>query len=162
MTSSQVLFELVIVLGTAAVIKLLFQALRLPVVLGYVAAGVVIGPHVTIPLVANPGLVHILSELGVIMLMFSIGLELRISTLAKVGIGAGLTALFEVALVLTTGALVAGLLGFSSTEAVFVGACLGISSTMLVAKAFEDHAWKGGFTEIVFGTPSLPMPPLPV
>lgn len=58
MTGSQVLFELMVVLGTAAVITLLFQALRLPVVLGYVAAGVVIGPHVTIPLVANPGLVH--------------------------------------------------------------------------------------------------------
>src|SRR5687767_52473 len=117
MTGTQALGELVIVLGTAAVITLLFQLLRLPVVLGYVAAGLVIGPHVPIPLVANAGLVHVLSELGVILLMFSLGLELRISTLARVGVGAGLTALFEVALVLTAGALVAGLLGFSATEA---------------------------------------------
>jgi CPA2 family monovalent cation:H+ antiporter-2 len=150
MTGSQVLGELVIVLGTAAVITLLFQLVKLPVVLGYVVAGAVIGPHVALPLVANVGLIHVLSELGIIMLMFSLGLELRISTIARVGVGAGLTALFEVALVLTIGALVAGLVGFSSTEAVFAGACLAISSTMLVAKAFEDLGWKGGFTEVVF------------
>ncbi len=150
MTGSQVLLELVVVLGVAAAITLLFQALRLPVVLGYIAAGLVIGPHVPLPLVANAHLVHILSELGVILLMFALGLELRLSTLARVGVGAGLTAVFEVALVLTIGALVAGALGFSSGEAVFAGACLSISSTMLVAKAFEHLKWKGGFTDVVF------------
>src|SRR5687767_11386056 len=111
MTGASVLAELVIVLGSAAVITLLFQALRLPVVLGYVAAGLVIGPHVPFPLVANAQLIAILSELGVILLMFALGLELRLSTLARVGIGAGLTALFEVALALTAAALAAGILG---------------------------------------------------
>jgi CPA2 family monovalent cation:H+ antiporter-2 len=149
-TGSRVLVELVIVLGTAATITILFHALKLPVVLGYVVAGLVIGPHVPIPLVANAALVHVLSELGVILLMFALGLELRLSTLARVGIGAGLTALFEVTLVLVVGALVAGALGFSTSEAVFVGTCLAISSTMLVAKAFEDYGWKGGFTDAVF------------
>ncbi len=150
MTGSRVLLELVVVLGTAAVTTLLFQLLRLPVVLGFIVAGVVIGPHVPVPLVADPHLVHTLSELGVILLMFALGLELRLSTLARVGFGAGLTALFEVALVLITGALVAGALGFSAGEAVFAGACLAISSTMLVAKAFEQLGWKGGFTDVVF------------
>jgi CPA2 family monovalent cation:H+ antiporter-2 len=150
MTGSQVLLELVIVLGVAAVTTLLFQALRLPVVLGYIVAGLVIGPHVPVPLVANPHLIHGLSELGVILLMFALGLELRLSTLARVGVGAGLTAVFEVALVLTLGALVAGALGFSAGEAVFAGACMSISSTMLVAKAFEHLRWKGGFTDVVF------------
>ncbi len=150
MTGSQVLIELVVALGVAAVTTLLFQALRLPVVLGYIVAGLLIGPHVPLPLVANASLVHVLSELGVILLMFALGLELRLSTLARVGIGAGLTALFEVTLVLTIGALVAGALGFGSGEAVFAGACLSISSTMLVAKAFEHLRWKGGFTEVVF------------
>ena len=151
MTESRVLLELVIVLGTAAVATLVFQLLRMPVVLGYIVAGLMIGPHVDeVPLVADPHLVHTLSELGVILLMFALGLELRISTIARVGVGAGLTALFEVGLVLTTGALVAGALGFTSNEAVFAGACLGISSTMLVAKAFEQLGWKGGFTDVVF------------
>ncbi len=150
MSFSRVLIELVVVLGTAAVITVVFQALRLPVVLGYVLAGLVIGPHVPVPLVANPGLVHVLSELGVILLMFTVGTELRLSTIARVGIPAAMTALFEVALVILVGTLVARALGFAPVEALFAGACLGISSTMLVAKAFEEHGWKGGFTEIVF------------
>lgn len=150
MTGSRVLLELVIVLGTAAVATLLFGLLRLPAVLGYIVAGLVIGPHVSVPLVADAHLVHTLSELGVILLMFALGLELRLSTLARVGVGAGLTAVFEVGLVLTAGALVAGALGFGAGEAVFAGACLAISSTMLVAKAFEQLGWKGGFTDVVF------------
>jgi len=152
MTGSRVLVELVIVLGTAAAVTVVFQAVRFPVVLGYVLAGLLIGPHVSIPmpLVANADLVHVLSELGVILLMFTIGLELPLKTFARVGLPAAMTALFEVALVITIGALVARLLGFSPGAAVFVGACLGISSTMLVAKAFEELGWKGGFTEVVF------------
>ncbi|MCE9574298.1 MAG: cation:proton antiporter [Deltaproteobacteria bacterium] len=150
MTFSRVLVELVVVLGTAAVITVAFQALRLPVVLGYVLAGLLIGPHVPVPLVASPGLVHVLSELGVILLMFTVGTELRLSTIARVGVPAAMTALFEVALVILVGMLVARALGFAPVEALFAGACLGISSTMLVAKAFEEHGWKGGFTEIVF------------
>ncbi|MBA3398242.1 MAG: cation:proton antiporter [Deltaproteobacteria bacterium] len=150
MTGSRVLIELVVVLGTAAVVTVLFQALRLPVVLGYVLAGLLIGPHVPVPLVANAALVHILSELGVILLMFTIGLELPLKTIARVGLPGALTALFEVGLVIAIGTLVAHLLGFDSISAFFVGACLGISSTMLVAKAFEEIGWKGGFTEIVF------------
>ena len=151
MSGSRVLLELVVVLGTAAVITVLFQALRLPVVLGYVLAGLLIGPHVPVPLVANAHLVHVLSELGVILLMFSVGLELRISTLARIGVPAALTALFEVALLIAIGMLAASAVGLGSLEALFAGACLGISSTMLVAKAFEEHGWKGGFTDIVFG-----------
>lgn len=150
MSGSHVLIELVIVLGTAALVTVLFQAVRLPVVLGYVLAGLLIGPHVPVPLVANANLVHVLSELGVILLMFTIGLELRLSTIARVGLPAALTALFEVALAISLGTLVAGLLGFDPLTALFAGACLGISSTMLVAKAFEELGWKGGFTEIVF------------
>ncbi len=150
MNGSRALIELVVVLGTAAVITVVFQALRLPVVLGYVLAGLLIGPHVPVPLVASPALVHVLSELGVILLMFTVGTELRLSTIARVGVPAALTALFEVALVIVAGTLVCRALGFASIEALFAGACLGISSTMLVAKAFEERDWKGGFTDIVF------------
>ena len=150
MTGSRVLVELVIVLGTAAVVTVVFQALRLPVVLGYVLAGLLIGPHVPVPLVASPELVHVLSELGVILLMFTVGTELRLRTIARVGLPAAMTAVFEVALVIVVGTLVARALGFGALEALFAGACLGISSTMLVAKAFEELGWKGGFTELVF------------
>ncbi|MBA3465322.1 MAG: cation:proton antiporter [Deltaproteobacteria bacterium] len=151
MTGSRVLLELVVVLGTAAVVTVVFQALRLPVVLGYVLAGLLIGPHVPVPLVASPDLVHVLSELGVMLLLFTVGTELRLSAIARVGLPAAMTALFEVGLVIVVGTLVARVLGFGPIEALFAGATLGISSTMLVAKAFEELNWKGGFTEIVFG-----------
>jgi len=150
MSSSHTLIELVVVLGTSALVTVVFQALRLPVVLGYVLAGLLIGPHVPVPLVADISMVHVLSELGVILLMFTIGLELPLASIARVGLAGALTAVFEVGLVVTVGMVVAGLLGFDSTTALVIGACLGISSTMLVAKAFDELGWKGGFTEVVF------------
>jgi len=150
MTQSRLLVEMVVVLGTAAVTTVVFQALRLPVVLGYVLAGLVIGPHVPLPLVADAGLVHVLSELGVILLMFTIGLEQPLSTIKRVGLPGAMIAVFEVALVIAAGTAVAMALGWAPLEAVFGGACLGISSTMLVAKAFEELGLKGGFTEQVF------------
>jgi K+:H+ antiporter len=150
MTGSRILIELVIVLGTAAVVTVAFQALRLPVVLGYVLAGLVIGPHVPIPLVADPALIHVLSQLGVILLMFTIGLELPLETMRRVGLPGALTALLEVGLVVAVGTLVARALGFAPIEAIVAGACLGIASTMLVAKAFDELGWKGAFTEQVY------------
>src|ERR1041384_717316 len=101
MNVSGILVELVIVLGVAAVVTVGFQAAKLPVVLGYVLAGLLIGPHVPVPLVANAHLVHTLSELGVILLMFTIGLEVRVETLARVGLPAAITTLFEVGLALS-------------------------------------------------------------
>ena len=150
MTGSRLLVELVIVLGTAAAITVVFQALRLPVVLGYVVAGLVIGPYVPVPVVADAGLVHVLSELGVILLMFTIGLEQPLSTIKRVGLPGALIAVFEVTLVIAAGTAAATALGWGPLEALFGGACLGISSTMLVAKTFEELGLKGGFTEQVF------------
>jgi monovalent cation:H+ antiporter-2, CPA2 family len=144
------LVQLVVVLGTAAVTTILFQVARLPVALGYVLAGLLIGPHVPVPLVADASLVTVLSELGVILLMFSIGLELRLGTLGRVGASAGLTAVIEVGAMVTIGYLVATALGWTSTEALFAGACVGISSTMLVAKAFEDTKIDAALSELVF------------
>src|SRR4051812_10774894 len=111
MTGSRLLIELLVVLGTAALITVIFQAVRLPVVLGYVLAGLVIGPHVPVPLVADAGLVHVLSELGVILLMFTIGLEHPLATIARVGLPSALIALFEVTLVIGAGTTVGMALG---------------------------------------------------
>src|SRR5256885_9567641 len=86
---------LTIVLGVAAVTTVVFQRLRQPVVLGYIIAGLIVGPHVPIPLVADSAVVRTLSELGVILLMFSLGLEFSIRKLAQVGPTAGLTAVLQ-------------------------------------------------------------------
>jgi CPA2 family monovalent cation:H+ antiporter-2 len=150
MTGSRLLIELVIVLGTAAVVTVAFQALALPVVLGYILAGLLIGPHLPVPLVANASLVHVLSELGVILLMFTVGLELRLSAIARLGLPAAVVTLTEVGLVIAVGTLVARLTGLPDQTAVLAGACLGISSTMLVAKAFEELGLRGALTELVY------------
>lgn len=93
------LVALTIVLGVAAVTTVVFQRLRLPVVLGYILAGFIIGPNVPIPLVADRQIIHTLSELGVILLMFSLGLEFSLGKLFKLGPTAGLTALMQSLLV---------------------------------------------------------------
>src|SRR5215468_466385 len=128
----QILTELVVVLGSAAVVTAVFQAARLPVALGYVLAGIMIGPHMSVSLVTDVELIEEMSQLGLILLMFTIGLELPLAAFRGVGVAGALTSLFEVGLVVTAGTLVAELLGFGPASAVFVGACLGISSTMLV------------------------------
>jgi CPA2 family monovalent cation:H+ antiporter-2 len=138
------------ILGTAAVISLAAQRLRQPPVLGYLLAGVVVGPHVPGIVVADVGLTHTLAELGVILLMFSIGLEFNLRKVARLGLPGGLTAVIEVGLMVSLGYLVGRLFGWNSVESLFIGACVGISSTMLVAKAFEEQKLRGGFTEVAF------------
>ena len=64
--------SLTVVLAVAAVTTVLFQRFRQPVVLGYIIAGLIVGPHVPVPLIADQGIVQTLSELGVILLMFSL------------------------------------------------------------------------------------------
>ena len=75
--------SLTVVPALAAVTTVLFQRLRQPVVLGYIIAGLIVGPHVPIPLVANPDIVQTLFELGVILLMFSLGLEFSLRRLIE-------------------------------------------------------------------------------
>src|SRR5687767_1294766 len=129
---------LTVVLGVAALTTVLFQRLRQPVVLGYLIAGLIIGPHVPIPLVADPGVVETLSELGVILLMFSIGLELSLSRLIRLGPTAGVTAVVQCSLMVWLGFLTGRAFGWTPTESIFAGAAMAISSTTIIAKAFDE------------------------
>src|SRR5580765_4043092 len=87
--------SITVVLCVAAVTTVVFQRLRQPVVLGYILAGLIVGPHIPIPLVADRGTIQSLSELGVILLMFSLGLEFSLRKLVQVGPTAALTAVVE-------------------------------------------------------------------
>jgi len=147
----QFLNALAVVLCVAAVTTVLFQRLRQPVVLGYILAGLLIGPHVPFPLVADIGIVQTLSEVGVILVMFSLGLEFSLRKLGSVGPTAALTALFETSLMMWLGYTVAQLFGWTTIESVFTGAVLAISSTTIVAKAFQEQTISGKLREIVFG-----------
>lgn len=130
--------DLALVLGTAALTTVLFRAAKLPVALGYVLAGLVVGPHLPTGIDANPTTIATLSELGVTLLMFAVGLELSVSKILRAGSSALVTALVEVSLVFWLGYLVGSALGVSARESVFIGAALSISSTMLVAKTLDQ------------------------
>jgi CPA2 family monovalent cation:H+ antiporter-2 len=145
------LHALTIVLCVAAVTTVLFQRLRQPVVLGSVIAGLIVGPHVPVPLVADPQIVHTLSELGVILLMFSLGLEFSLHRLLRVGPGAVLIALAETSFVFWIGVLAGRAFGWSAFECLFTGAILSISSTTIIAKTFDEQKVQGRLRELVIG-----------
>lgn len=142
---------LAMVLCVAAVTSVIFQRLRQPVVLGYIIAGLIIGPHVPIPLVADASIVQTLSELGVILLMFSLGLEFSLRKLFQVGATAGITAAIQCSLMIWLGFVVGRAFGWTTLESIFVGAIIAISSTTIIAKAFDEQGIKGKLREIVVG-----------
>jgi monovalent cation:H+ antiporter-2, CPA2 family len=145
------LVALTIVLGVAAVTTVVFQRLRQPVVLGYILAGFIIGPNVPIPLVADRQIVQTLSELGVILLMFSLGLEFSLGKLFRLGPSAGLTALLQSSLMIWLGFMTGQLFGWTTIESLFAGAIIAISSTTIIAKAFDEQGIKGPLRELVVG-----------
>ncbi len=145
------LAALTTVLGVAALTTVVFQRLRQPVVLGYILAGFIIGPNVPIPLVANREVVQTLSELGVILLMFSLGLEFSLGKLFRLGPTAGITALFQSSLMVWLGFVTGRFLGWTTLESLFAGAVIAISSTTIIAKAFDEQGVKGRLRELVVG-----------
>lgn len=140
-----------VVLCVAAVTTVVFQRLRQPVVLGYILAGLIVGPYVPIPLVADREIIQTLSELGVILLMFALGLEFSLRKLVQVGPTAGLTAIIQSSIMVWLGFVVAQALGWTSRESIFAGAIIAISSTTIIAKAFDEQGIKGKLRELVVG-----------
>lgn len=149
--AAEFLRTLTIVLATAAVTTVVFQRLRQPVVLGYIIAGLIIGPHVPIPLVADVEVVETLAELGVILLMFSLGLEFSLPKLLRVGPTAGVTAVIQSAAMAWLGFMVGQAFGWSVFESVFAGAAIAVSSTTIIAKAFDEQGIGGRLRGLVVG-----------
>lgn len=150
---AQYVRDLSIILGTATATGLLSQALRQPPVLGYLIAGMLIGPHVpgiVLGAADSHDMTQGLSEFGVILLMFSVGLEFSLRKIARIGPGAGLTAMFEIGLMMTLGFLISGLMGWGAIESLFLAGCICSSSTMIAAKAFEEQKLRGGFVDLTF------------
>lgn len=136
---SRLMLDLAMVLGVAGLTSLLFHRLRLPVMLGYVLAGMVVGPHVPIPLVADKANVQTLADLGVTLLMFSLGLEFNIQRLLRAGPSSLLMGAIQMGFAFFLGSSAAQLMGWSQMEALFTGAALCASSTMVIAKVFEEQ-----------------------
>ena len=145
------LTELALIMCVAAVTTALFQRLRQPVVLGYLLAGMLVGPHLPVPLFADERVARELSELGVILLMFSLGLEFSLRKLMRVAPTAGVVAVIECSLMVWLGFLVGRAFGWTRTEALFAGAAIAISSTTIIVKAFAEQRVAPALAEIVFG-----------
>ena len=132
-------FDLALILVTAGVTTVIFKWLKQPVVLGYIIAGFLIGPNFEwFPVVNDHTSVETWSEIGMVFMLFGIGLEFSFKKLKKVGGTVGITALTELVTMCVVGFLLGRLLGWSQMDSVFLGAMLSISSTTIIAKAFDD------------------------
>lgn len=144
--------DLAVVLGVAGLVTLIFKKIRQPVVLGYIIAGIIVGPNTPpFPLVTDIPNIRIWADLGVIFLMFSLGLEFSFRKLAKVGLTAGFTAPFEMAAMWCLGFFVGQALGWPRMDGIFLGAMLSISSTTIIFKALDELKLKTRrFAENIF------------
>lgn len=145
--------DLTVILLTAAVVTILCRKLHQPVVLGYLLAGMVVGPN-TPPhtLIHDEATIKTLAELGVVMLMFSLGLHFSVRRLLKVGSSAVAGATAEFLLMMALGYGIGSLFGWSRMDSIFLGAILSISSTTIIVKAITELGkLKERFVDIVFG-----------
>ncbi len=145
--------DLAVILTVAGIVSLIFQKIRQPVVLGYITAGIIIGPYTPpYPMVTDIAGIKIWAELGVIFLMFTLGLEFSFRKLASVGLPGTFTACFEVLFMLFLGYLCGSLLGWSNIDSLFLGAMLSISSTTIIIKALQELDYTSHrFAELIFG-----------
>lgn len=146
--------DLAIILVVAAAATLLCHALRQPVVLGYLVAGLVIGPHTPPwPLVGDEHTIQAFAEIGLVLLMCGLGLHFSIGKLMKVGRIAVVVAVVEIATMMTLGYSLARAFGWSAMDALFLGAILSISSTTIIIKALHDLKMTDRpFAQVIFGT----------
>jgi Kef-type K+ transport system membrane component KefB len=138
---ARILLDLVIVLFAAKCAAELAERLRVPAVLGEIAAGVVIGPSVVglIHLEGDRGVsIAVLAEIGVLLLLVQVGMEMDLVELSKVGRASMLVAFIGVAVPFAGGALAAVIMGESGKTAVFVGAALTATSVGITARVFGD------------------------
>ena len=146
-----ILQDLVVVMVVAAAVTILFYRLKQPVVLGYLLAGVLIGPHL-FRWIHDTGSIDGLAELGIIFLMFAVGLEFDLKKLRKVGTAAGIAAAIEVGVMLYIGYKVGLWLGWTPMDAIFLGAALSISSTTIIVKVLSEMGkLKEDYSELAFG-----------
>jgi CPA2 family monovalent cation:H+ antiporter-2 len=145
--------DLALILAVAGVTTLIFRKIKQPVVLGYMIAGFLVGPNFALfPTVVDAEGVTLWSELGVIFLLFFLGLEFSFKKLMHVGGAASVTAIVEMAFMLGVGFLTGQLMGWTLMDSVFLAAILAISSTTIIIRAFDEVGVRTKkFVTLVFG-----------
>ena len=136
---SSLIIDLAYILVVASIVTIIFKRLKQPLVLGYIVAGFLAGPHMPYtPSVSSMEGIEEWSELGVIFLMFTLGLEFSFKKIVRMGIQPILTAIMVMCCMIGIGGMVALLFGWSSMDRLFLGGMLSMSSTTIIYKAFDD------------------------
>ena len=145
--------DLALILIVAAFVVLIFRKIKQPLVLGYIIAGFLVSPNFKIfPSIADSENIKTLAEIGVIFLLFSLGLEFSFKKLMNVGGSASVTAFIEIIFITVAGYFTAKLLGWSTMDSLFLGGMLASSSTTIIIRAFDELGVKTkNFAKTVFG-----------
>ncbi|MBO4339904.1 MAG: cation:proton antiporter [Bacteroidales bacterium] len=131
--------DLALILICAGVMTLIFKKLGQPLVLGYIVAGFIASPHFALtPSVIDAASIHVWSDIGVIFLLFALGLEFSFKKIVKVGGAAIIAALTIIFGMIILGFTVGSAFGWSKMDALFLGGMISMSSTTIIYKAFED------------------------
>ncbi|MCL2829345.1 MAG: cation:proton antiporter [Betaproteobacteria bacterium] len=145
--------DMAIIMIFAAMMTLLFHRFKQPVVLGYIIAGVIIGPYTPpFSLISGETTIKTLSELGVIFLLFYLGLEFSLKKLARVGRVALFAAIPEICVMIWVGYEIGRFFGWNWMDSIFLGGMLASSSTTIIVKALDELKMKReAFAQIIFG-----------
>ncbi|WP_339919780.1 cation:proton antiporter [uncultured Flavobacterium sp.] len=146
--------DLGLILMTAGIAVLIFKKLKQPLVLGYLIAGFLAGTHFDFfPSVTDVKSVEVWAEIGVIFLLFSLGLEFSFKKLMKVGGTASINAMTQIITMVIVGYLVGRWMGWRQMDSIFLGVILSISSTTIILKTFDELGVKSQkFAGIVIGS----------
>ena len=145
--------DLTLITIYAAITTLVFKKLKQPTVLGYVLAGIFAGPYFDlVPTVTDKANLDLWADIGVIFLLFSLGLEFSFKKMMAVGKSAMITATLNIFLMLFVGYYVGMFLGWTTSDSFFLGSMISMSSTTIIIKAFDDlNIKKQKYTDLVFG-----------
>lgn len=145
--------DLAVILISAGLVTLLFKRLKQPVVLGYIVAGILAGPAIKeIPTVTDIESIRIWADIGVVFLLFALGLDFSFKKLMKVGGTAVIGAITVVIGMMTFGYITGLSLGWGHMNSLFLGGMLSMSSTTIIFKAFDDMGLRNRrFAGVVFG-----------
>lgn len=146
--------DLALILISAGIFTIISKALKQPLILGYIVAGFLVGPHVGLfPNVTSTAAVDQWSEIGIIFLLFALGLEFSFKKLLKVGSSALIVAFCLCIGMFTIGFAVGNAMGWTTMESVFLGGMMSMSSTTIIIKAYTDLGIKDKpYSPLVFGT----------
>lgn len=145
--------DLAVIMLVSGLVTVLFHRLHQPVVLGYIAAGVIIGPHTPpFELIQDEQTIRTLGGLGLMFLLFSLGLEFDLRRLSRVGVTAFVATLTEIVLMVWIGYEIGRFFGWKPVDRLFLGAMMAISSTTIIVKVLDElDMKKHRFAQIIFG-----------